>query len=150
MSLKAQSKQMPPKARKQAENRHARRENKRELATLDPKQISDDALAERYEMDAALFDAVFADYDLYTLDDLDYEVELGKSLDAVLGGYDPLYEQHIESTARFGELIDYYVGRLGPLNMERLTLYTERFYAIEELERSKRPTLGSMMRLVGA
>lgn len=150
MSLSAQSKQMPTKARKCAENRHSRRQAKRELADVDFKQISDDTVAEHYEMHAALVDDIFDLEDLYALDGLDYETELGKGLDAVLGGYDPLHEQPIESMARFGELIDHYIQRLGPLNQLRQTLYAERSSEIMELERSKRPTFGSMMHLVSA
>lgn len=152
MSLSAQSKQMSTKARKRAENRNTRRQAKRELASVDPKQISDDAVAERYEIEAALVDEIFGyDFDdLYALDGLDYKTELGKELDGVLGGYDPIREQPIESMTRFGELIDHYVDRLGPLNKARQALYTERFFIVQELERSMRPTFGSMMQLVNA
>ena len=152
MSLSAQSKQMSTKARKRAENRNTRRQAKRELASVDPKQISDDAVAERYEIEAALVDEIFGyDFDdLYALDGLDYKTELGKELDGVLGGYDPIREQPIESMTRFGELIDHYVDRLGPLNKARQALYTERFFIVQEHERSMRPTIGSMMQLVNA
>lgn len=151
MSLSAQSKQMSTKARKRAENRHTRRQAKQALAFVDPQQIIDDIVAERYEMDGVLIDEImgFDAYDLYALDGLSYYDELAHELASVLGdGHDPIRAQPITSTNRLSELIDYYVERRGPLNEEQREQYTTQFYAVEARERSMRPTFSSMMQLV--
>ena len=134
-------------AQKRMKRRSMRREGQRELAYVD---TAIETEAPEYQYSDAQEDAsIFDEYDLYALDGLDYQKELAKELNAVLGGYDPLHEQPIMTVARFGELIDHYVTRTGPLSEARRTQMTKRFYEIEQDEHNRKPTFGSMMSLVG-